>query len=238
MSQTGLNPLPHSLKYGLKLNSCHFLDFRGAKKVSDSNIRMSAHYSKFQTITISFHPQVSVCSSGVLLLLHLPVCVCMRVFVCVCPNVFPALCGKILHVCLVSEEVDLSNTHRAELSRSDSSTTQASQVTPILTRQRQSAVQKKKKWKKKAFGSVFPLSNLPFQSFKQVIVTSTTSLFWNLVWQSIYSHTKINKEERREPFSSPEWDRIVHNHHHSKISVQPDQTSKQTNCIPSKLWQQ
>lgn len=145
MSQTGLNPLPHSLKYGLKLNSCHFLDFRGAKKVSDSNIRMSAHYSKFQTITISFHPQVSVCSSGVLLLLHLPVCVCMRVFVCVCPNVFPALCGKILHVCLVSEEVDLSNTHRAELSRSDSSTTQASQVTPILTRQRQSAVQKKKK---------------------------------------------------------------------------------------------
>lgn len=135
MSHTGLNPVsetfPPWLKYifGGKLNSCHFLDFCGLKMVRFKCLNVSTLFAigswnsqiSQSVSTLEYLPAPRSCFSSFTSLPSLSLS----------PHVFPALCGKNPHVCLVSEEVDLSNTHRAELSWCDSSTTQPHQVTPI-----------------------------------------------------------------------------------------------------------
>lgn len=85
-SGKGLNPVSETFPPWLKY-------------ISGENLN-SSHFSTVSTL------KVSPCS-WMFLILYLP-----HFFLCLC---FPDSVEKNLHVCLVSEEVDLSNTHRAEL---------------------------------------------------------------------------------------------------------------------------
>lgn len=100
-----------------------FLDFCGIKMVGFKGLNVSTLFaigswnSKISpsVSTLKYLPAPRLCFSSFTSLLLL---FSLLMFP-------PALCGKNPHVCLISEEVDLSNTHRAEMIWSDSSRTTA-----------------------------------------------------------------------------------------------------------------
>lgn len=134
---------------------------------------------------------------------------------------FPhSLCGKTPHVCLVSEEVNLSNTHRAELSWSDSSTTRPLEVTvrqntagPLKT------VGFSLNQRPLAFFFRFTLQLANALTCKVSCNSSITPLVRHVLLQSIYSQIKqtesINVKRPCHAFLNE----IIQNHHRSQFSV-------------------